>query len=144
MALEQKIRDGRETLIYAIARPEDLDEAVVLVADSFSKSSPFTEIDSISDPLHPDGLFEWRKSLIQKCFARPTSIIVREKSTNQVIAFVSMAILERADHNTNVRSDIIDRSHPGWLIEAMEQELERGIDLYEYYERLSKRKSILL
>lgn len=134
MVFEQRIRDGKETLVYDIARPEDLDEAAVLAVDSYNKSSPFTEIDSISNPSDPVGLFEGRKSLIKKCFARPTSIIIREKITNEVIAFSCMTISERRDHSASCNPNIdIDRSQPGWLIEAMEKELEKGIDLFEHY-----------
>ena len=128
MVFEQKLFDGKEILIYDIARPEDLNEAVILMADCFSKSSPFKEIDSITNPWNLDAITEGRKSQIQQCFSRPTSIIVREKSTNEMIAFSSMMILERG---VNIRIDW--QSEPEWLAEAIEQELERGVDLFDRY-----------
>ena len=45
-----------------------------------------------------------------------------------------MGFLERDNHRAPSNGNIdIDRSQPGWLIEAIEQELARGIDLHDLY-----------
>ena len=86
--MEQRTRDGKQILVYSIAKPKDVDEVVEFAAEYFYNSSPLRELALLDDLTGEVGFFAWRKGRLQKCFANPTSIIIREKSTGQLVAFV--------------------------------------------------------
>lgn len=132
--MEEKIRDGTVTLIYDIARPEDVDEAAAFAAESLYNSSPIKEIASFDDPSDEAGRIAWNKGRLQTAFSNPTCIIVREKTTGDVVGFVTMKIEERDDGSNSTTFNYSDDRSAGWLTRAISAELNRGIDLYTRYE----------
>jgi len=79
------------------------------------------------------SFFAWRKGRIQKCFAHPTSIIIREKSTNELIAFVAIEIEEKNASKEGSNWPSSNPKSPGWLNRSLATELIRGVDLYDLY-----------
>jgi len=130
--MEEIIRNGKETLIYSIAKPGDVEEVAQFAEEHFFNSSPILELASFDDPSDKAGQFAWKQGRLQKCFAHPTSIIVREKSSNNIIAFSAMMLEERGRVNNSPYS-IKDDRFPGWMNRAIAVELGRGVDLYERY-----------
>jgi len=72
-----------------------VDEVAEFAAEYFYNSSPLRELALSDDPTDEVGFFAWRKGRLQKCFANPTSVIVRENSTGKLIAFVAIEIEEK-------------------------------------------------
>lgn len=59
--IEEIIRDGKEVLIYSIARPEDVEEVTPMAVESFANATPTAEIDAIGNyPSDEAGLIAWR------------------------------------------------------------------------------------
>lgn len=135
--IEETIRGGKETLVYSIARPEDVDEVVLMAIESFANSTPTKEIEAIDYPSSADAGLERLNSYrtrTQMAFAQPTSIIVREKSTNQVVGFMAMVIDERGSNSSSTYSiKSNDDRTSGWLMRALLAELNRDVNLYERY-----------
>ena len=76
-----------------------------------------------------------RKERLQKCFASPTWINVRGKSTGQLVAFIG--------HRSNVIIGICWKipsaiimtinTNVGWLVKAIGDELKKGVNPYVRY-----------
>jgi len=74
------------------------------------------------------GLQSIRKNLFQKCFAHPTSIIVMKCRW-----ISSHADRTSSQQYSNTNETLFLRFPGAWLYLAIDEELERGIDLYERY-----------
>lgn len=98
---------NKETLIYDIARLSDVPEVAEFASEYFFNSSPIRELASFDDPTDEAGQFAWRQGRLQKCFTRPTSIIVREKTSGEVVAFQA-AILEDRE-NKPLSNDVDEK-----------------------------------
>jgi len=132
--IEETTRDGKEILVYSIAKPEDVEEVAEFAAEHFYNASPLRELASKDDLTDEIGFFAWRIGRLQKCFAHPTSIIIREKSTGELIAFGALEINEKNESKEASNWPSSNPRSPGWLNRSLAVELNRGIDLYDRYE----------
>jgi len=136
--IEERIRGGKEILVYSIAKPEDVEEAAEFAVENFYNSSPIRELTSFDDLSDEVGLLAWRKGRFQKCFAHPTSIIIREKSTGAIVGFSAHHLQVKDDPASSANTSGVNwvssnpRS-PGWLNRALTDELNRGMDLFDRY-----------
>lgn len=90
-------RDGQAThLIYYIAQSKDVDEVAEFASEYLFNSTPVREFATFDDPADKEGQFARNQDRLRKCFAQPTSIVVREKSGN-VVAFQAMILEEKND-----------------------------------------------
>ncbi len=124
-------RDGKEiVLVYSIASPEDVDEVAEFAEQYFYNDSPLREIASFDDISDKEGMLAWRRGRLQTCFAQPISILVRDKSNGELVAFAARVLQEKNEKmnwpSSNPRS-------PGWLNRAMAAEMKRGVDLFSHY-----------
>jgi len=135
--MEETICDGKQTIIYDIARPGDVVEVTEFSSKYYFNSSPIRELSSFDDPTDEAGKFAWKQERIQNSFSRPTSIIVREKTGRNVVAFQAMIIEDRNNTSINNEDEIdfnsADRS-PGWLFRAFFTQLNRNVNLFARYE----------
>jgi len=131
--MEEETPDGKEILVYHIAKPEDVEEVAAFAAEHFFNESPIRELGMFDDQSDEAGRFYWRQGRLQKCFAHPTSIVVREKSTGQVVGFTAAILEEREHQSTPVNLNLNNNRSPGWLNRALAAELNRGVDLYSRY-----------
>ena len=132
--MKKTTRDGKEILVYSIAKPEDVEEVAKFAAEHFYNASPLRELASMDDLTDENGFFAWRVGRIQKCFAQPVSIIIREKSTGNVVAFSAIEIVEKNEWKEVSNWPSSNPRSPGWLNRSLAAELCRGVDLYDHYE----------
>lgn len=129
---------GEETLIYDIGQPKDVAEVSEFASEYFFNSSPIRELATFDDPTDEVGKFAWRQGRLQSCFSRPTSIIVREKSSGNVVAFHTKILEDRKDNIKSLTNDeggkenLKDRS-AGWLSRAIATQLSKNFDLFDRY-----------
>lgn len=131
--LDDTAADSGETLVYSLARPDEVDEVFELALQHFFAAQPlrqihfFDEKDETKRPI-------WRLETLRRCFAPPTlSIVVREKTTGDLVAFMVNEVEERsATSNIVIPNNHDDRS-TGWLARALGAELNRGVDLFDRY-----------
>ena len=131
--MEEKTPDEKEVLLYHIAKPEDVEEVAAFATEHFFNESPILELGLFDDQSDEVGRFYWRQGRLQQCFAQPTSIVVREKSTGQVVGFTAAILEEREHQSTSVNSNPSSDRSPGWLNRALAAELNRNVDLYARY-----------
>jgi len=129
----QIAKNGKEILIYSIAKQEEEEEVADLAHEHFYSSSPMREI-FLFDYVTKDEFFACTRARLQKCFQHPRSklITVREKSTGRLVAFQAITIREKND-GSEVSVDPEDRS-TGWLLRAIIAKLDEGVDLYALYQ----------
>ncbi len=132
--MEEKTPDEKEILVYHIAKPEDVEEVAEFAAEHFFNESPIRELGMFDDQSDEAGRFYWRQGRLQKCFAHPTSIIIREKSTGELVAFGALEINEKNESKEASNWLSSNPRSPGWLNRSLAIELNRGIDLYDRYE----------
>jgi len=133
--MEERTRDGKEILVYSIAKPEEVEEAAEFAVENFFNSSPIRELSSFDDLSDEVGLLAWRKGRFQECFAHPTSILIREKGTGNLVGFSAHRLQMKSDPVSSTINWVSNNPRsPGWLSRAMADELNRGVDLYDRYE----------
>ncbi len=130
--LEQISKNGKETLVYTIAKPEEVEEVVDFAEEHYFSLSPIREIFSL-DHVTDEERRASRIEGFQKCFQHPTSIVVREKSTGHLVAFHASLMMERSEVSAGTLVDSDNRSF-GWLFKALLAELNEGVDLFALYQ----------
>lgn len=128
-------RNGKEILVYSIAKQEEVEEVAHFAEETYFSSSPVREIYSSDDvTITKEERLAWTRNRYQNCIQHPTSILVtvREKSTGRLVAFQSLTMRIRGESSAAIWVDPNDRS-TGWLLRAILAKLQGGADLYALY-----------
>ncbi len=128
-------RNGKEILVYSIAKQEEVEEVANFAEETYFSSSPVREIYSSDGvTITKEERLAWTRNRYQNCIQHPTSILVtvREKSTGRLIAFQSLTMRIRGESSAAIWVDPNDRS-TGWLLRAILAKLQGGADLYALY-----------
>ena len=113
---EETTRNGKEILVYSIAKPEDVEEVAEFAEEHYFSLSPVRQMFSLDNVTDEEG-HAFRRDGFRRCFQHPTSILVRENSTGRLVAFVASIVRERSEVSADKLVDPDDRS-AGWLVKA--------------------------
>lgn len=132
MLIEKTAQNGKEILVYSTAKPEEVDEVAEFAEDNYFNLTPIRQLFSLDDVTDEKTRLALRREGFQRCFQHPTSFLVREKSTGQLVGFMASTVRERSEESAEKLLDPDDRSF-GWLVRALLAELYKGVDLYDLY-----------
>ena len=91
----QIAKNGKEILVYSIAKQEEEEEVADLAHEHFYSSSPMREI-FLFDYVTKDDFFACTRARLQKCFHPNSNLItVREKSIARLVTSQAIYILEK-------------------------------------------------
>lgn len=128
--VEKTAKNGR-VLVYDIAKPGNLEEMVDFFVKHFVAAPPIRQIYFLTGSEEIPTPF-WALWSIGKCLAEPVSLLVREKTTGHLVAFVANHILKKETFQPSPTFPPDDK-RIGWLASAILAELDRGVDLFALF-----------